>query len=995
MITPRQTRLVRVPDLHAFRRTIPALCAQGPSPCVVVVPTRGAGELMIRQQVRLKADAPSDFGGASEAGGVSGFSRTFLTRDQLYDDLHARLSQPPPRLSAFERDAIAQAAARRAHETQGTAPGAELSFQLRPGLVGEMLRFYDQLRRQSQQVKRFEELIAGALGGSSADRGAERLLGQTRFLAAAFREYERAAAETGACDEHALRDRLTNEPSRDPLRHIVVTVADWIADPDGLYVADFDLLSRLPGLDALDIICTEAVLGSGFHERIHSWLPGLEEVDSADLAGRRPLIRPRLITPSTDPEEPFWFTYRDREEELVAVAKRAREYAPRSIGVVFKHPLPYLYLAPGTLGAAGIPYSTFDALPLAAEPTAAAFDAVLDVVETNFTRSALVALLRTPHLRFAQEGQEISRASISALDRDLSSARYLGDPGRLEEYVARVSPDARPAAEAALAATQDLTALLESAPASVQIRRFATFVASHFRELADDDPFAARERRARAATFDLLARLADAHAAFHDPPWLVADLAAAFRRWVEGETFLPDSASPGVNVNGRDSVCLVDDQAARYGEFDEITLVGLIENEWPERPHRNIFYGAALLKALGWPSEKDRRGAADARLLDLVASASARVALSTFTLDDETLVTRSMQLDEIHRARLSSLAVEDRDSGDNRGPERATLQVLERATLQVPETATLQITEDGWAEMRASRTPGTEGVFHGRVGPHPQRAWSVSALETYIGCPFRFFAQHVLRLEEEPDDEEVMDPRRQGQFVHDVFEKFFKEWQASGRRTITPQNIQEARQAFADVVEQALTRLPDAEAGLERTRLLGSPAAAGLGEAVFRMEAERPVAVVERLLEHRLDGPVEIKTDTGTRVVQLKGKADRLDLLEDGTFRLIDYKLGWPPQKARALQLPVYGLSAEQRLAGRSGRNWTLGEAAYLAFKGPRRVVPLFSSPGEREEVLAKAQQRLADTLDAIDRGEFPPSPDDVFRCETCSYAPVCRKDYV
>jgi len=156
------------------------------------------------------------------------------------------------------------------------------------------------------------------------------------------------------------------------------------------------------------------------------------------------------------------------------------------------------------------------------------------------------------------------------------------------------------------------------------------------------------------------------------------------------------------------------------------------------------------------------------------------------------------------------------------------------------------------------------------------------------------------------------------------------------------------------------------------------------------------VAVVERLLEHRLDGLVEIATASGPRVVQLKGKADRLDLLEDGTFRLIDYKLGWPPQRARALQLPVYGLAAEQRLAGRAGRAWwSLGEAAYLAFKGPRRVVPLFSSAAEREEVLAKSQQRLADTLDAIDRGEFPPSPDDVFRCETCSYAPVCRKDYV
>jgi RecB family exonuclease len=163
----------------------------------------------------------------------------------------------------------------------------------------------------------------------------------------------------------------------------------------------------------------------------------------------------------------------------------------------------------------------------------------------------------------------------------------------------------------------------------------------------------------------------------------------------------------------------------------------------------------------------------------------------------------------------------------------------------------------------------------------------------------------------------------------------------------------------------------------------------------MRMEAERPDRVVERLLEHRLDGPVTIATSAGPRQIALRGKADRVDLLENGTFRLVDYKLGWPPQRARALQLPIYGLSAEQHLAGRHGRTWTLGEAAYLAFKGPKRVVPLFSASSDREKVLGDAQQRLADAVDAIGRGEFPPTPDDVYRCETCSFAAVCRKDYV
>jgi RecB family exonuclease len=393
------------------------------------------------------------------------------------------------------------------------------------------------------------------------------------------------------------------------------------------------------------------------------------------------------------------------------------------------------------------------------------------------------------------------------------------------------------------------------------------------------------------------------------------------------------------------------------------------------------------LKALGWPSEKDRRSAEHARFIDLLASASRRVSLSTITLDDDALVIPSLQLDEVPQARLSVVAEE---------PEPAVAPFLD--DLLASPALVSAVLPDGpreWVQLRGSRPLQDLPQYHGSIGRQTQREWSVSALETYLGCPFRFFAQHVLALEEEPDDEEVMDPRRQGQFVHAVFEAFFSAWQSAGHHAVTPDNLDAAREMFARIVDDQLGQLPAAEAGIERTRLLGSPAAAGLGEAVLRMEAERPVAVVERLLEHRLSGPVTVSTDAGERTLRLRGKADRLDLLADGTFRLIDYKLGWPPNRSRALQLPIYGVTAEQRLKGYRGRDWALGEAAYLAFKGPRRVVPLFSNGSERTRVLADAQQRLLETIDAIERGDFPPTPDDVYRCETCSFTAVCRRDYV
>ena len=847
----------------------------------------------------------------------------------------------------------------------------------------------------------------GPLSGCGSRRG----FWPAPFATTSAASASQARATNTRC---ATGSSLSRRPTRSA--GILVTVPDWIADASGLYQADFDLLTRIPGLESLDIVSTERVLTSGFHERLHTWWPGLEEVSAEDVAQASTAV-PMLITqPGASPDEPWW-TLRDREEELVAIARqlkadrrRGESVALDRTAIVYKHPLPYLYAASEIFRDAGIPYRMSDTLPLAAEPTSAALDLILDAVSSRFSRATLIALLRSPHFVFRPDvdtaewdglkldkaeperdglkaavpsltADELTRESVSALDRALSAARYLGELERLEALAGEWGVGAaRPAMDAALAIARALAPLTETHPASEQIACLIAFWSACARPIADDDPFASRERRARSAIVDMLPSLASVHAAHGDPDWTVDELGIAVRRWIEDQTFVPDA-------DDHSGVHLLDDQAARYGDFDDVAIVGVVDLDWPERPRRNIFYPPALLKALGWPSEKDRRAAADARFLDLLTSARRRTIVSTFTLDDDAIVSRSLQLDEIPRARLSTVAREPFEDARIFSDEALSLEPIVFDPFQGHARS--------WAELRTGRSPADAPDFHGSVRAFAARAWSVSAIETYLDCPFKFFAQHVLKLQEEPDDEEIMDPRRQGQFVHEVFEQFFAAWQRAGRRAVTPANLGEARDMFATVVDRALESLPDAEAGLERTRLLGSPAAAGLGDAVLRMEAERPIAVVERLLEQKLTGDFTFATADGPRTIALRGKADRLDLLEDGTFRLIDYKLGWPPQRGRALQLPIYSICAEQKLSGHNGRSWQLSEAAYLAFKGPKRVVPLFATAADRGKVLAEAQQRLVETVDAIERGEFPPTPDDVWRCETCSFASVCRKDYV
>ena len=92
--------------------------------------------------------------------------------------------------------------------------------------------------------------------------------------------------------------------------------------------------------------------------------------------------------------------------------------------------------------------------------------------------------------------------------------------------------------------------------------------------------------------------------------------------------------------------------------------------------------------------------------------------------------------------------------------------------------------------------------------------------------------------------------------------------------------------------------------------------------------------------------------------------------------------------------MPVYGICAQQSLEGRHQRSWTLGCAGYVAFREKNAFVAL-APPNLLDQALAAGQERLLGAVDAIERGEFPPNPEEPFLCSRCSYATVCRKDYV
>jgi hypothetical protein len=418
---------------------------------------------------------------------------------------------------------------------------------------------------------------------------------------------------------------------------------------------------------------------------------------------------------------------------------------------------------------------------------------------------------------------------------------------------------------------------------------------------------------------------------------------------------------------------------------DDLRIVGLVDSDWPERTRRSIFYPAWLLTQLGWPNESDRRAAARARFNDLVRLPRRRISVSTFTLEADAIVSPSPMLEEIEHSGLVIERVEP-------GPAGTFLHdALSDGTVG-SEDVSGEVS--AWLALRAGRSPAEDHAFHGFAGAYVPTAHAVSHVERYLDCPFKYFATHVLKVDEERDEESGLTPQERGQFMHEVFERFFGAWHARGRQGITASNLDEALGVFEEIALEMLQRLSEVDRALERTYLLGSAAAAGLAERAFAFEIEHGTDVVERLLEFPLEGDFSFEDDEGVRNVRIRAKADRIDLLTDGTLRIIDYKLGRAPKPARALQLPVYGVCASQHLDGRHGREWTVSRAGYVAFREKNVFVPL-GGTGSLTEALKDGQRRMLGAVSAIERGEFPVRPDEPFMCNWCGYPSVCRKDYV
>jgi ATP-dependent helicase/DNAse subunit B len=313
----------------------------------------------------------------------------------------------------------------------------------------------------------------------------------------------------------------------------------------------------------------------------------------------------------------------------------------------------------------------------------------------------------------------------------------------------------------------------------------------------------------------------------------------------------------------------------------------------------------------------------------------------------------------------------------------------------------------------------------------PDFVHSASGLSVYGNCPFRFFAQRVLRLE--PRGEAALDLQAidAGKLLHDVLRRFFERHRREPLHKLDKKKLQSELAAIADSVfdehervvpplnkqiwkidreirkillDQVLLYELEIQAEAEGQQVLPTYFEVAFGGA--RSAAKDPDSTEE---------PLELTRETfvGEETIKISGQIDRVDVARDNTVVAYDYKLSTGASRSditsgRSLQLPIYLEALEklilpdQPIAGggyyvirgaQDRRNKGLYRASQLDYLRLRAKNSVFTDE-DWQRIRTEVVARIWDFLDGMRAGKFIVDPSEKLKtCRFCDYDAVCRYD--
>lgn len=535
----------------------------------------------------------------------------------------------------------------------------------------------------------------------------------------------------------------------------------------------------------------------------------------------------------------------------------------------------------------------------------------------GFGPVTLLALLKHPLAGMGVPTADLRRAVRAFERRAMRGIRLHAD---LEGFLAVVAANDRmgdaPAWLLTLAeASRPLRNLLAAGPVTLDALLRGFLELAEFTAATDAETGADRLWRGEAGerAADLFAELLDV-SGDADPVGL-SDWPDLLDRLIGGSTVRPRFGThPRIRILGP--------LEARLQTADLVILGGLNEGTWPTAADADPWMSRGMRADFGLPSPERRIGLQAHDFAQLAASGTVVLTRSLKAEGTPTVPSRWL-------LRLRSVV---RGAGLELLPDplpKVWAQAIDRAPDQPP------------AVPPSPRPP---------IAARPVEL-PVTAVEKLIRDPYDIYASRILRLRAlDPLDEEP-GPRLKGDMIHAAFEQLARDipgiWRASDwPRLRTIGQAEFARLAHRPAIHALWWRRFEKAA-----------------HWLLNQEANDPAPVVRRLAEIKGVHPGL----PGLADFRLTAKADRIDVMSDGSARIIDYKTGTPPTLPQikagfAVQMPLQGLIL--RDGGFAGVGEAdLADLVHVRVHGAREGGQWSPVKGPLDELLADTETGLAQMI--------------------------------
>jgi RecB family exonuclease len=747
-----------------------------------------------------------------------------------------------------------------------------------------------------------------------------------------------------------------------------------------------------PATEALDPLVSRLEDAADRHEHVATDHHAATELDRFE-AGIFRAPKPGVSTGSVR-----FCTAAGAEAEAALIAEQAleavRRFGAGRVAIVFRDAQRSADRLRVALAGAGVPADTDILLPVSRTAFGAALSRLLRAVSADRTPAGLAAFLRSPFAR------------LPADDADRLDARWRGEPamsaakacgeaarcgvglGRAIKLARRVTSaplsgealaDWKELADALLSAAHDMRGLQDDAD--------ATLDAAAHRALLDAVSSLTEIGDGRLRHTDVLAALQDAHAspaAATHPGHVLVTEAHRLRSRRYDAVIVGGLTAGDFSTEGRSSA------SAEIAD----RLFGT-ERASDQAYERLLFYSVCtrareLLVLTRQTADSEGNAVRPSvfweEALDLYRPPSADAALQ----EEDAVVHEAVRLSDLHRTApaltpgRSHLRREAAGAaaGSDDGVSNARLRAASRRG-RIDDTSLLE------------KLAGTD-------------EFSVTELELYARCPYRWFYERVVR----PDSPDVaFDARSRGDLAHRTLAAFYRELPSRlGSARVTPEVLGAALELADEAFERALAddRTPARVTLAEEDHVIHTRESV---KALITRDQEFLPGFAPAAAELRFGtAPSGIGSPEGSGPVdlgglRLRGSIDRVDV-GDGGLVVIDYKSGTAPKRAdlvddRALQIPLYAAVAS-RLLGQPPvaglyRSLKSGESRGFFVKGLVDPGGLTATDGledqeAADELIATVVGIAREAADGIQAGAIPVSPVSAKACEYCAAAPVCGR---